>query len=388
DHRGGGCVRSINEASASMCCTALRAWAAIRSISCARPSAPGCSCSRWRGAAVYWILPRSAFHSSVTESSPLSGPSGPDAWARAASRIAACRSAVRPSEATRSSALARPATASRARPASAGEAPSILRNLSHRLLRTGLLQQRTGLAHARLDRRPLLGHQPVAIRKLVAGDGDGRPEHHRDETGTEEREALRREHLARARDPDGHAVEPGGEGGHRRALLEGQQIVGGGARSLGKEEETDALEAAGNALADRLGRPVGIAAIDEDVPHPPCRPAEEGQPRELPLADEAQRFRGDGDDGRHVDVAGVIRDEDVAARAIERVHARDYPGAGAEEHQPEPGAHEPLGGFALPGKSDQEPDGDHRKRDERDAQEGAQRASDHRARRAAGYSSA
>ena len=85
DHSGGGCVRSISEASASMCCTALRASAAMRSISSARPAAPGCSCRRWPDAEVYWTLPRSAFHSSVTESSPLSGASGTAASAKAVS---------------------------------------------------------------------------------------------------------------------------------------------------------------------------------------------------------------------------------------------------------------------------------------------------------------
>src|SRR5205823_2954059 len=234
-------------------------------------------------------------------------------------------------------------------------------------------------SYAPFHGRSLLADQPIALVQLMACDRDRIAEYHRDGTGAEEGEPLWLQHFARARDSDRHAIETARQRRHRRPLLERQHLVGRRARPFGEEEESHSAEALLEPRADRLRRPVRVAAVDEDVSHPLGSPAEERNLPQLAL----------GHDGGNVHVRGVVGDEDVALAGIERGRLRDDAGAGAEQHEAAPGAQHAVGERTVAGDPDERRRDENADDDEGNPDSGAEDPSDHRSgSRAAGYSSA
>src|SRR5207248_11702497 len=98
---------------------------------------------------------------------------------------------------------------------------------------------------------------------------------------------------------------------------------------------------------------------------------------QLLLGDEAQRMAGDGDDGGDVEIRSVVGDEHVALLGRERrVALHRHPGAGQEKEEPRPGAQHAVGEVPLAGEPDQHGAEKSREKDQRPAEERAQKTED------------
>src|SRR5882672_12395431 len=238
--------------------------------------------------------------------------------------------------------------------------------------------------------RSLPCHQLVAAVERVARGGNRLSEDDGHRPRLEEREPLWLEDGPGAGNRDRNAVQVRLQRGNGCPLLERQQLVGHRSRPFGEEEQRRAAKAAPDPLPDGLGRAAPVLAIDEHVAHPPRRPAEQGDARQLLLGDEAHRVIVDREDGGHVQVRGVVGDEDVGPVGIQlRLAPDDHARSGDAQETAGPGAEHALGELRLAG------DPDRRRRDHRvgenprPAEHRAQEAErDHGALRAAGYSSA
>src|SRR5438067_9264224 len=92
--------------------------------------------------------------------------------------------------------------------------------------------------HTLFHRRSLLRDQAIAIFELMARDGDGLAEYHRDGTGAEERKPFRPQDVLCASDADRHAIQPARQSRHRRSYLKRKHLFGSRTAAFEQEKGT------------------------------------------------------------------------------------------------------------------------------------------------------